>query len=189
VTPEPELYEVTFPNRQVLLFRYHVIQLNRLNRRDFVRQPNPVAAALMTRMNITPEDRPKVKMECLRIIATLKLNPARNALIGEFMLRYLRLSQSETAVYNQQVVSLEPPERSQVVELMHEWVEEAVHAKGKMVATRQLQHRFGPISPELRGRVEQLSLEALDELVTAILDFKNLTEAEAWISQHQQSAE
>src|SRR5436305_9809062 len=41
VTPEPELYEVNFPNRQVLSFRYQVIQLNRLNWRDFVRQPNP----------------------------------------------------------------------------------------------------------------------------------------------------
>jgi hypothetical protein len=83
------------------------------------------------------------------------------------MLRYLRLSQSETAAYNQEVVSLETPERSQVVALMHEWTEEfigeAVHAKGKVVAMRLLQHRFGPISPELRGQVEELSLDALDD--------------------------
>jgi len=64
LTPEPESYEITFPNRQVLSFRFHAIQLNRLNWRDFLRRPNPVAAALMTKMKIAPEDRPWVKLEC-----------------------------------------------------------------------------------------------------------------------------
>ena len=77
--------------------------------------------------------------------------------------------------------------------LMHEWTEEfiekAVHAKGRVVAMRQLQHRFGPISAELRSQVEELSLEALDDLVTAILDFNDIAEAQAWISQHRQDAQ
>ena len=37
--PEPDRYRVVFPDRTVLDFRFRVIQLNRLNWRDFVRQP------------------------------------------------------------------------------------------------------------------------------------------------------
>jgi hypothetical protein len=184
-TPEPEAYEFSFPNRQILSFHYHTIQLNRLNWRDFVRRPNPVAAALMTRMQVAPEDRPRVKLECLRLIATLKLNPAKSALVAEFMARYLALSQSEVRVYNEQVASLDSPERTQVMAVMNEWVEEAVHARAKLTALRLLQHRFGDLPPELRGAIDQLPLDTLDELEPAILDFKTLAEAAAWIEQRR----
>ena len=47
------------------------MQLNRLDWRAYLRQPNPMAAALMAKMRIEPQDRPKVKVECLRLLATL----------------------------------------------------------------------------------------------------------------------
>ena len=62
---EPNTHQVAFPDLVVLDFTYRVIQLNRLNWRDFVRSPNPVASALMAKMGIAPADRPKVKRECL----------------------------------------------------------------------------------------------------------------------------
>jgi hypothetical protein len=83
--PEPSRFEVAFPNKRVLEFNYTVIQLNRLPWRRFVNQPNPVACALMAKMKMRPEDRPKVKLECLRLLATLRLDPARSKLIGGFV--------------------------------------------------------------------------------------------------------
>src|SRR4051794_37662912 len=50
--PEPDEYRVEFPDKTVLVFRFTVIQLNRLNWRDFVNRPNPVAVALMAKMRI-----------------------------------------------------------------------------------------------------------------------------------------
>ncbi|MCC5619634.1 Rpn family recombination-promoting nuclease/putative transposase, partial [Nostoc sp. CHAB 5836] len=50
--PEPQNYRVTFGDFKVLEFQFAAIQLNRLNWRDFLTQPNPVAAALMAKMNI-----------------------------------------------------------------------------------------------------------------------------------------
>jgi len=44
---ERDVYQVQFPDLDVLSFRFRAIQLNRLNWRDYMRQPNPVAAALM----------------------------------------------------------------------------------------------------------------------------------------------
>ncbi|MDZ8263546.1 hypothetical protein [Nostoc sp. ChiQUE01b] len=49
---EPQNYRVTFPDFKVLEFQFAAIQLNRLSWRDFLAQHNPVAAALMAKMNI-----------------------------------------------------------------------------------------------------------------------------------------
>lgn len=97
--PEPDTFQVAFPDWVVLTFNYRVIQLNRLSWRDFVRRSNPVASALMTRMEIALGDRPRVKLECLRLLATLRLDPARMQLISGFVDTYLRLNEQEQAVF------------------------------------------------------------------------------------------
>ncbi len=74
---EPKIHSITFPNLDVLKFEFAGIQLNRISWRDYLNQQNPVAAALMAKMNITPEERPQVKAECLRLLTTLRLDPAR----------------------------------------------------------------------------------------------------------------
>lgn len=48
---EKSQYTVNFPHHKVLEFNYVAIQLNRLNCRDFLKQPNPVTSALMSKMN------------------------------------------------------------------------------------------------------------------------------------------
>jgi hypothetical protein len=84
-TPQPTFHRVEFPDKVILQFNYAVIQLNRLNWRDFLQHENPVASALMAKMNIASEDRPRVKSECLRLLATLRLDPARMQLISGFI--------------------------------------------------------------------------------------------------------
>jgi len=79
---EPKEYTVDFPDVQVLRFQYRTVQLNKLNWRDFLRSSNPIASALMARMRIKKKDRPRVKTECLRLLATFQLNPAKMKLIS-----------------------------------------------------------------------------------------------------------
>ncbi len=55
---EPYSHTVEFPNLKVLEFNFTAIQLNRLNWRDYLNQPNPIAAALMAKMQIAASDRP-----------------------------------------------------------------------------------------------------------------------------------
>jgi hypothetical protein len=76
-TPEKRKYEVAFADRKVLEFNFTVIQLNRLNWRDFLSHDNPVASALMAKMGFKESERITVKKECLRMIARLRLDPAR----------------------------------------------------------------------------------------------------------------
>jgi hypothetical protein len=85
VREEPSAHHMAFPDLTVLDFTYRVIQLNRPNWRDFVRRPNPVASALMAKMGIAAADRPKVKLECLRLLATLRLDPAKSHFISSFI--------------------------------------------------------------------------------------------------------
>jgi hypothetical protein len=86
---EPTEYRVDFPDLEVLRFQFRTVQLNRLSWRDFLNKPNPVASALMARMQMKKTDRPKVKAECLRLLTTLKLNPAKQKLISGFVDTYI----------------------------------------------------------------------------------------------------
>jgi Domain of unknown function (DUF3471) len=91
--PEPSSYRVEFPGFTVLEFNYRVIQLNRLDWRDFINHQNPVASALMSKMRMKREERRQVKLECLRLMLTMKLNPAKMQMIAGFVNTYLRLSE------------------------------------------------------------------------------------------------
>ena len=63
--------------------------------RDYLHSDNPVASALMAKMAIAPADRVRVKAECLRLLITLKLDPARSRFISGFIDTYLRLERDE----------------------------------------------------------------------------------------------
>ena len=189
---EPDSYQVAFPDRVVMSFSFRTIQLNRLNWRDYLRQPNPVAAALMTRMRIAPEDRPRVKLECLRFITTLRLDEARTQLIKGFLDRYLTLSAEEFATLREEFKTLEPPVREAVMKVINEW-EELGAARGRQegrqegqaqLLLRQLRRRFGPISAELERRVSGLPPQKLEELAEALLDFADVAETEAWVARN-----
>jgi hypothetical protein len=175
---EQDHYEVTFPDRRVLSFHYRAIQLNRFNWRKFIRRPNPVAAALMSKMKIAPPDRPRVKLECLRMILTLKLDVARSALLRDFMASYLRLTPAEERVYNEQLDALKPDEKRRIVEIVDEWTLKGMR---KTIYT-QLEHRFGVVAPRMRQRIERMPAEMLDALTIAVLDFNSMEEAQEWVA-------
>jgi len=124
--PEPNIYRVEFPDKVVLEFNYAVIQLNRLNWRDFLQHGNPVASALMAKMNIAPEDRPRVKSECLRLLATLRLDPARMQLISGFIDTYLRLTEEEEEIFRAEIARFEPEEQEIVMQIVTSWMEEGL---------------------------------------------------------------
>ena len=190
-TPEPNLHQIAFPNKVVLQFNYDVIQLNRLNWRDFLRQQNPVATALMSKMNIAPAERPQVKFECLRLLATLRLDPARMRLISGFIDTYLRLSAEEQLLLQADLARIEPREQEVVMQIVTSWMEEGIEQgieQGKLQATlslimRLLPRRVGTLTPELQEQIQQLSLTQLDDLAVALLDFSSVADLEAWLQQ------
>jgi len=187
----PDLFQVTFPGKNasketVLRFRYRVIQLNRLPWRRFVRQENPVASALMAKMKMSAGDRPRVKVECLRLLASLKLDPARARLIGVFVDSYLRLSAQELAQYERALSGLAPAEREDTMELMTSWEREGM-ARGitegkEALVVRLLRRRLGAVPEGAGARLGLLSADQLDDLGEALLDFSTAADLEQWLA-------
>jgi predicted transposase YdaD len=119
-------YKVTFPNLKVLEFNFTAIQLNQLDWRDYLNQPNPVAAALMAKMRIALPDRPKVKAECLRLLVTLKLDPAKTRLISKFVDTYLRLNAKEDRVFQAEIDNMGLGQKEEIMAVMTSWEERGI---------------------------------------------------------------
>jgi hypothetical protein len=207
--PEPDRYQVDFPGFRVLDFAFRTIQLNRLNWRDFLRNPNPVASALMAKMKLAKEDRPRVKLECLRMLATLKLDKARSTLISTFMESYLKLTSAEAMVYNRELEEIKPRERESIMNLA-EFTREIEaelklkvlsqgraegraegraqgRAEGSLVGRRklvlrQLRRRLGSVPAGLTKQIGALGNSQLDDLGEALLDFESTADARAWFA-------
>jgi predicted transposase YdaD len=122
---EPENYQVAFCDLQVLDFNFRAIQLNQLRWRDYLTQSNPVAAALMAKMKIPPSERPQVKAECLRLLITLKLDPARMQLISGFVDVYLNLSATEEELFQVTANNMGLLQEEKYMEIVTSWERKA----------------------------------------------------------------
>ncbi|MFM6567986.1 MAG: Rpn family recombination-promoting nuclease/putative transposase, partial [Microcystis panniformis] len=119
-------YVVDFPDFKVLEFNYQVVQLNRLNWRDFLNQPNPVASALMAKMNIAEKERAKVKAECLRLLITLRLDAARMQLISGFIDTYLNLNPVEEIQFQEEISTFSQPVQEGVMQITTSWMRQGI---------------------------------------------------------------
>jgi hypothetical protein len=193
-TPKREAedrYNIDFPGKSVLQFGYSVVQLNRLSWRDYVRSENPIASALMAKMQMEKWERPKVKVECLRLLATLKLNRAKTKLIGVFIDSYLRLTGEEMKQYEREFEQLAPNEREDTMEFLTDWERRGIEQglqRGRMegidrVLSKLIRKRFNHAPTEVFSILSKLSADELDELSESILDFSELSELEKWLSQ------
>jgi Putative transposase, YhgA-like len=154
-------YCVEFPDLKVLEFNFKAIQLNRLNWRDFIDRPNPVAAALMAKMKIAKRDRPKVKAECLRLMVTLKLDPAKTALISQFVDTYLRLNAQEEQMFQAEVDTMGIAEKEAIMQATTSWEEKGIEKERRSMALKMLQEN---IPLETITRITELTIAQLQQL-------------------------
>ena len=162
----------------------------------------------MAKMKIAPKDRPKVRLECLRLLATLKLDPARSQLIGGFIAAYLKLNAQERKQYEQEFAKLTHEEKEANMERMNPWVKQGwdegrkeglqagiqegkkegiqtgIQVGKEELIVRQLNRRFGSVSAQVTERLNRLSSEQLNDIGEALVDFKTYADLEAWLSQH-----
>jgi predicted transposase/invertase (TIGR01784 family) len=187
---EPSRFDMEVFGKAVLKFEYTSIQLNRMSWRQFIDQPSPVATALMTRMDIAKKDRPKVKAECLRLLATLRLDPAKSRLIGVFIETYLALNREEMKIYEQEFEAMVPGVKEATMEMMTSWHKqgrEEGRAEGRRegkedLLARQLERRFSTLPDSITEQLDRLTPEKLDELGLEVFNFTSLTDLETWLS-------
>jgi predicted transposase/invertase (TIGR01784 family) len=184
----PQQYSVEFDDFKVMEFNFKAIQLNRLNWRDYLNQQNPVAAALMSKMRINEADRPRVKVECLRVLANLQLDPARTKLISGFVDTYLRLNSKEEQVFQESVGTLEGTEREGIMQIVTSWMEQGI-AEGRSdearsLVLRLLTRRVGILPAQIETQVQTLTLSHLEALGEALLDFTSAKDLTVWLQQN-----
>ncbi|MEM6753122.1 MAG: Rpn family recombination-promoting nuclease/putative transposase [Cyanobacteria bacterium P01_C01_bin.38] len=162
---EPKVHSVTFPNLEVLKFEFASIQLNRISWRDYLSQQNPVAAALMSKMNISPEERPQVKAECLRLLTTLRLDPARMQLISGFVDTYLTLNEAEEQTFQAAISTMGLDEREEYMEITTSWerkgIEKGTQQAAEQIALNSLREGF---TVEMVAKITGLSIEKVQQL-------------------------
>jgi hypothetical protein len=183
---EENKYVVEFPNFKVLEFHFHAIQLNRLNWRDFLNHPNPVAAALMSKMKIAKKDRPKVKAECLRMLVTLQLNPAKMRLVSKFVDTYLRLDTKEEKAFQGEIDKLGVVQKEAIMETLTSWEERGMEKgmeKGqRSLVLEQLTEQVGPLPEAVATQVNALEVQQLKLLGRALLRFSKLEDLTDWLA-------
>src|SRR5258708_39646489 len=123
-TKQEGSYRVAFPDRVVLDFQYRVIQLNQLKWREFARKDNPVASALMAKMEIAPGERPRVRLACVRMLGKLRLEKRKMQVVLGFIDSYLRLTPEEEKANQAEYERLGPTEKEKMMEVTILWKEE-----------------------------------------------------------------
>ncbi len=188
---ESGVLRVEFPDKVVLEFHFTVIQLNRLNWRDYLRQDNPVASALMAKMGFAPEERIEVKKECLRMIARLRLDRERSRLLTTFVDTYLEFSAEENRILRAEIENLPESEREGTMELTTSWYREGLQEglqqamqRERELVLRMLVRRVGALSKRAEASIRRLSIEQLENLGEALLDFTDARDLTRWLREN-----
>ncbi|SHJ37764.1 Rpn family recombination-promoting nuclease/putative transposase [Desulfofundulus thermosubterraneus] len=191
VRDEPDSFELTFPFLDVLNFRFYKLELKKLNWREYIQSDNPVAAALLSKMGFKPEEKVKVKLEFMRMVARMKLDPARMELLAGFFETYLKLNREEEEQYNRELGKLDSKEVGAIMQITTSWHEKGRaegRAEGRVERTREiickyLARKFGKKSADLQQKVQEMtSLEELDYVLEELFAATTLEEARTIIN-------
>jgi len=115
---EPNSLTMNFPFLDVLQFQYLAVELKKKNWRDYIRQENPVAAALLSKMGYNKSERVDIKKEFFRIMIRLELDRARESLLTGFFETYLKLTDAEEQQFKEEVKEMDPKEGKKIMEVI-----------------------------------------------------------------------
>lgn len=80
----PTQFNINTPIQNVIQFNFLQLHLINKNWRKFIKSDNPVAAALLSKMGYTKQERVQVKIEFLRMVSRMEIDPARMELLYGF---------------------------------------------------------------------------------------------------------
>lgn len=162
---EQNQFTVSFPFFHVLTFQFLMIELKKMNWRSFIHTNNPVAAALISKMGYTEQERVQVKKEFLRMLVKMELNSAKAELINGFFETYLTLNKSEEEELMEEIKQLDQNESEQIFKLPNSWREKGI-AEGIQKEKRQtaLEMLREGLSVEVIAKVTKLSRNEIEDL-------------------------
>ena len=187
--PVPDRFELGLAGKVFAQFEYHLIKLKHLDYRSFVDSANPLAFALMAKMDYNRRERVRLKADFLRWILGVPVDPARRSLLVDFVETYMPLAGVEQAEFQQIVAS--DQDYVEVEQMITVYEQEGIK-KGRQEGLQEgrqeglqegrqealvllLERRFGELPATVRQRIREIqSAEQLDALLVAVLDAKSL---------------
>ncbi len=118
IRDEPSTFTLPSPFGHVLNFHFFTVELRKQNWRNYIRQDNPIAAALLSKMGYTESERVELKKQFLRMLVRMELDEAKQRLLFGFFETYVKLSDEEERRLRSEVNEMGTKEKEQVLELM-----------------------------------------------------------------------
>jgi predicted transposase/invertase (TIGR01784 family) len=181
---EPDTFELGFPFLDVLRFCFYKLELKKLSWRDYIVSDNPVAAALLSKMGFKPEEKVRVKLEFMRMLTRMKLDPARMELLGGFFETYLKLTRTEEEQLYRELDRIDSKEADAIMQITTSWHEKG-RTEGRMegrtegqaqLVLRQLKKLFGEVPADVEEKIKAMRAERIEQLGEALLDVKTIEE-------------
>jgi len=186
VRDEPDSFALGFTFLDVLRFRYARLELKKLSWRDYLVSDNPVAAALLSKMGFSPEEKVQVKLEFMRMLARLKLDPARTELIGGFFETYLKLNRQEEEEFYRELGKMDQREVEVIMQITTSWHEkgreegiaqgiaQGITAGQVNLLLKQIKKRFGELPAEVEAKIRVLNSEEIEKIGEALFDLASI---------------
>jgi hypothetical protein len=184
---------IAFPDRCVLTFDFPVIELARLDARDFVRKENAAALALTTRMKFRLEEQEDL---ILGFAATLGRSPMTNEVADRtirYFLAYQQLDEKKALKVEERMGKLGSAMISEkAIDRLNPFFlilqRRGRQSEGTTLVLRQLRRRLGPLPAARRRAIEKLSLRRIEALGEALLDFNSPEDLERWLRRNSAPA-
>src|SRR5690625_991614 len=103
-------FTIDFGDITILQFNYLTLHVRKQNWHQFIKQENPVSAALLSKMDYNKKERIQVKLEFFKILARLKFDMQKEKLLVGFFESYLTLNEEEEATFMKEARKLDNAE-------------------------------------------------------------------------------
>ncbi|WP_339182001.1 Rpn family recombination-promoting nuclease/putative transposase [Oceanobacillus sp. FSL W7-1293] len=166
---EPTQFKVDTPTQEVLQFNFLQLQLRKKNWKEYIQSDNPIVAALLSQMGYEEHERVQVKLEFLRMITRMKINPAQMEFLYGYFETYLKLNKEEEEQMMEKMENLPEEEKEIVMQLPNSYFE-----RGKQEGIEE------GIEEGIKKRNQELALKliARDMSISDIAEITDLSEAE-----------
>ena len=185
---------VDFPNEQVLLFKFDVIDLGRMQAESYLKMANPAALALAARMKFDATKRVSLTRDFFTSLAETSVDLDDKLLAVGFFSRYQRLTRRQALQLEQERSKVMPAmAREKVIQLTNPFIELGItrgrrqgrkegRQQGEIeLVLRLLKRRLGSVTASQEKALRALSLSQIGALGEALLEFSSGADLDRWL--------
>jgi hypothetical protein len=176
-----DVYEEHFWEQRIVRFEYAYVGLPALDGESYATGVNLLGVALSVLMQLPADRRAELYAQGLKRIAGSGENDFRRFLLVECLEAYAELGEAQkerlqALLQTEAYREVEPLMKTTYERGVERGIERGIEQGERRSALRQMEAKFGPLSPEVKQKVEALSPEVLAQLQIDLLKAEALEE-------------